>query len=67
MAMQKRYVLALATIAGIGLLSAQQGPACPYQDAERSAAQSADTAGVTDGTTSGGSLLSFGRSEFYAP
>ncbi len=65
--MQKRYVLALATIAGIGLLSAQQGPACPYQNAERSAAQSVDTAGVTAGAPAQGSLLTLGRGEFYAP
>jgi hypothetical protein len=65
--MQRRYVLALATIAGIGLLSAQQGPACPYQVAEGSGARSVDTAGVTDGTPAQGSLLSLGRGEFYAP
>jgi hypothetical protein len=67
MAMQKRYVLGLVIVAGAGLLSAQQGPACPYQEVERAAAQPTDSAGVTDGTPSGGSLLSIGRSAFYAP
>jgi hypothetical protein len=66
MAMQKRYVLALATVAGVALLSAQQGPACPYQDAERSAAASADGA-VSEGAPAEGSLLGFGRSAFLAP
>lgn len=65
--MQKRYLLALATIAGIGLLSAQQGPACPYQDAEHSAARTMDTTDLTDGTPAEGSLLSFGRGALYAP
>lgn len=65
--MQRRYVLALATITGIALLSAQQGPACPYQDAERSAAVSADTPAVSDGTPSGGSLLNLGRTAMLAP
>ena len=65
--MQKRYLLALAIVAAVGLLSAQQGPACPYQDAERSAARTADTSGVNEASPAEGSLLSFGRSEFYAP
>ena len=65
--MQKRYVLALAVVAGVGLLSAQRGPACPYQDAERAAAQASATADVTEGTPSEGSLFGFGRSALYAP
>ena len=65
--MQKRYVLALAIIAGIGLLSAQQGPACPYQTAERAAAESTDWSGPTEGTPAEGSLLSLGRTAVYAP
>lgn len=65
--MQRRYVLALAIFAGIGLLSAQQGPACPYQLAERAAAQSADISAVTEGAPSDSSVFSFGRSAIYAP
>lgn len=65
--MQRLYVLALGIVAAIGLLSAQRGPACPYQLAERAAAQSADESGVTEGTPGEGSLLSFGRSAIYAP
>lgn len=65
--MQKRYVLALAIVAGIGLLSAQQGPACPYQDAERAAAQTSDAGDAIQATPGDGSLLGFGRSAIYAP
>lgn len=65
--MQRRYVLALAIVAGIALLSAQQGPACPYQLAERAAAQPTDTAGATEGTPGDGSLFAFGRTAIYAP
>jgi hypothetical protein len=67
MVMQRHYVLALAIVAAIGLLSAQQGPACPYQLAERAAAQSPDTSAVSEGTPGDGSLLSFGRTAIYAP
>ncbi len=65
--MQKRYLLALAMVAGVALVSAQQGPACPYQDAERAAAMSSDTPTVSDGTPGGGSILSLGRSAVFAP
>jgi len=65
--MQKRYVLALAMVAGVGLLSAQQGPACPYQDAERAAAQTTDTADISEGTPGEGSVFGFGRSALFAP
>ena len=67
MVMQRRYVLALAIVAAVGLLSAQQGTACPYQLAERAAAQSPDTSAVSEGTPGDGSLLSFGRAAIYAP
>ena len=65
--MQRPYLLALATVAGVALLSAQQGPACPYQDAERAAVASSDIPTTSDGTPGGGSILSLGRSAVFAP
>ena len=65
--MQRRYVLALGLAAGTGLLSAQQGPACPYAHANRAAALSTDATVIGDQTPGGGSFLGLGRTAIFAP
>jgi hypothetical protein len=65
--MQKRYVLALAIVAGAALFSAQQGPACPYEHAEGGGARPAEAAAVSDGSPVAGSVFYLGRSEAFAP
>ena len=65
--MQKRYVLALAIVAGVSLFSAQQGPACPYERAEAGGARAAEVAAVREGAPADGSFFDLGRSEVFAP
>jgi hypothetical protein len=62
MAMQKRYVLALAIVAGVALFSAQQGPACPYEHGETGGARTGEATAVSDGAPEGGSVFYLGRS-----
>ena len=64
--MQKGYLLVAGVVAGAALFSAQQGPACPYADAERAAAEHAQTAAV-DGAPAAGSVFYLGHSEAFAP
>ena len=66
--MQKRYVLALGTVAGVALFSAQTGPACPYEQARHSAAVNAHPASADFvGTPAEGSLFYLAHSDAFAP
>jgi hypothetical protein len=67
MAMQKRYVLVLAIVAGAALFSAQRGPACPYERAEGGGARPAEVAAVNDGVPAEGSAFFPGRAAAFAP
>jgi hypothetical protein len=67
MAMQKRYLLVVATVAAGALFSAQQGPACPYAHAHRAVGKRPHVASMSSGGLAAGSVFYLVRSEAFAP
>jgi hypothetical protein len=65
MVMQKRYVLMMGMVAGVGLFTAQTGPACPYEHARPAAVQPAAAESV--GTPAEGSFFYLAHSDAFAP